>query len=61
MVDVNGWWYPDAQVQGTTVYERDEVQLSTVLGPDGAPYAIRRVQHSIGFDLRKRSHESKNY
>lgn len=44
---------PEGQVQGSTVYEPDEVQLSQVLGPDGKPYAIRRIQNKIGFNLSR--------
>lgn len=54
LADINGWWYEEGKVSGTTVYERDEVQLSKVLGPDGEPYAIRRTKHPFGFDLTKR-------
>lgn len=45
------YWFQDGQVQGTTVYEPDEVQLSQVLGPDGKPFAIRRPKFKLGFDL----------
>ena len=44
-------WFVEGSVQGTTVYEKDEIQLTKLLGPDGNPYAIRRPKTKIGFDL----------
>lgn len=41
----------DGQVQGSTIIEPDEVQLTKVLGPDGKPYAIRRQKIKLGFAL----------
>jgi hypothetical protein len=36
-----------------TVLEKDEIQLTKVLGPDGQPYAIRRPKAIVGFDLSR--------
>ena len=48
---MNGW---DGQTKGETVYKPDEAQLTTLLGPDGKPYAIRRTKSKLGFDLTPR-------
>jgi hypothetical protein len=39
------------EVRSTTVIEKDEVQITRILGPDGQPYSIRRPKAKLGFDL----------
>lgn len=51
MADTNGWWYDEGRVEGKTVFEKEEIQLTKLLGPDGEPYAIRRPKTKLGFDL----------
>jgi hypothetical protein len=50
------WW--DGQTKGDTVYTPDDIQITQVLGPDGKPYAIRRQNFKLGFDLTP--YKSKN-
>lgn len=44
-------FYSGNEAASRTVIERDEVQLTKLLGPDGLPYAIRRPKMKVGFDL----------
>jgi hypothetical protein len=44
-------WYREGETKGEVVYITDEVQLTKLLGPDGKPYAIRRIKNIVGFDL----------
>lgn len=52
-MDTNSWYWPEGECSQPTVYERDEVQICKLLGPDGKPYAIRRPKHPVGFNLTK--------
>lgn len=45
------FWGSGNDAKTSMVVEKDEVQLSSILGPDGKPYAIRRPKMQIGFDL----------
>lgn len=51
---MSDWWDLDGQTKGETVYVPDEVQITKLLGPDGKPYAIRRTNFKLGFDLSPR-------
>ena len=53
-MNTNSWYWPEGECPQPTVYERDEVQICKLLGPDGKPYAIRRNRHPVGFDLVKK-------
>lgn len=48
------WYYNSGKTEDCTVFEKDEVQVTSVLGPDGTPYAIRRPKVKVGFDLSPR-------
>jgi hypothetical protein len=52
MLPEDSWlFYSGNDAKTTVVVEKDEVQLSKLLGPDGQPYAIRRPKAKLGFDL----------
>lgn len=53
----NSFWFPEGETHGTTVYDKDEVQITKLLGPDGQPYAIRRIKNRIGFDLSPKTNK----
>jgi hypothetical protein len=44
-------FYSGNDAKTTVVLEKDEVQVTKLLGPDGQPYAIRRPKAKLGFDL----------
>lgn len=44
-------FYSGNDAKSTVVLEKDEVQFTKLLGPDGQPYAIRRPKAKLGFDL----------
>lgn len=48
------YYFPDGSCSGTTVFEKEEVQLTKLLGPDGEPYAIKRNKRRVGFELHKK-------
>lgn len=58
MVYTTNWWFPEGETQGTTVYDKDEVLITTLLGPDGKPYAIRKARAKIGFDLTPKNNKN---
>lgn len=59
MIDISheDWWsyynniFSARASDTVAVVEKDEVIITSVLGPDGTPYALRRPKIKVGFDL----------
>jgi len=50
-MEIDSHYSPQGDCPNPIVHERDEVQITQLLGPDGKPYAIRRKAHPVGFRL----------
>jgi hypothetical protein len=51
MYDDSWFLWSGNDAKASVVIEKDEIQITKLLGPDGQPYAIRRPKAKLGFDL----------